>query len=129
MAKSLDNDYGETRGPNAADSHELVLFFGDPMSDDEPGAVPAVEITAAGRATILPADWLPASADGVKATDGLVTLADSSGAYVATHWALIDSDGLVWDCAELAEPLDVTGDGDPPQVLVEIFYDDSTQEG
>ena len=51
MARSLDNDYGTTRGLNAADSHELVLFFGDPQSD-------GVEITEAGRATILPA--LPA---------------------------------------------------------------------
>ena len=122
MAKSLDNDYGTTAGSSAPASHELVLFFGDPMSE-------GVEVTEAGRATILPADWLPASVDAVKATDGLVTLADSTGAYTATHWALYGSDGNWWDCAELSEPLDVTGVGDPPTVLVEIFYDDSTQEG
>lgn len=122
MARSLDNDYGTTRGPNAAASHELVLFFGDPQSD-------GVEITEAGRATILPADWAASTADGIKATVDLVQMPDATGDYLATHFALYGADGFWWDSAELAEPLDVTETGPGPQVLVELFYDDSTQEG
>ena len=122
MARSLDNDYGTTRGPNAAASHQLVLFFGDPQSA-------GVELTEAGRATILPADWLASDVDGRKATAALVQMPDAAAAYLATHFALYGADGFWWDCAELSEPLDVTETGPGPQVLVELFYDDSTQEG
>lgn len=122
MRLSLDNDYGTTRGANAADSHELVMFLGDPMSE-------GVEVTDAGRATILPADWLPASVDAVKSVDGLVDLPDPTVAWSADYCALYGSDGNWWDCWPLTEPMDVEVGGTTPQVLVEIFYDDSTQEG
>lgn len=120
MNASLDNDYGTTRGPNAADSHELALFYGDPMTD-------GVEISGGGyaRVTVNPADWLPAN-DGFKSTEPIQFPA-TSGAWPdsPTHFALYDG-SVMWDNAPLVEPLDVTAaSATGPTVVVTVFYDDN----
>lgn len=122
MCKSLDNDYGPTAGASAPPSHELVMYRGDPLAE-------GVEVVEAGRATIMQDDWLPTSADGYKRTDGLVSLPDPTEPWSADFYALVDPDGYMWDATPLEKPMDVEVGGDTPQVLVEIFYDDSTQEG
>lgn len=125
MNRSLDNDYGTARGPNAADSHTLHLFFGDPMED-------GVEITGNGYAsvTVLPADWSPA-VDGMKSLTTPAEFPAPTGEWLdsPTHWALFGDDGAWWDCAPLTEPLDVTGASSVgPLVDVTIFFDDAVTE-
>lgn len=120
MNASLDNDYGTTRGPNAAASHDLALFVGDPLTD-------GVEVTGGGyaRATIAAADWAPA-ADGMKETTAPVALPNTTAEWpdAATHWALF-AGTVMWDCGPLTEPLEVTGASAGPLVAVAVFYDDS----
>lgn len=131
MNRSLDNDYGTTRGPNAADSHLLALWDGDPMLDVSEGG--GVEVVGGGyaRVTVLPADWLPA-VDGRKALAApkqfpTVTAEWPEG---AEYWALIDGgDGVtMWDCGPLTEALEVTGPGPGPLVTVAVYYDDAVTE-
>lgn len=125
MNASLDNDYGTTRGPNAAASHEVALFMGDPLVDGvEVGATnDDGEATGYARATLPAASWQPA-ADGEK-TAGLVTFPATTAAYTdsVTHFALITS-GVMWDCAPLAEELVVTGAGPGVVLEVTLFHDD-----
>jgi hypothetical protein len=128
MNASLDNDYGTTRGPNAAASHELALFNGDPMIDVADGG--GTELTALdnpgyARVTVSPADWLPA-ANGRKDLTSPKQLPATTGEWLEspTHWALIAA-GVMWDCAPLNEPLEVTGPGAGPLVSVTVFYDDA----
>lgn len=123
MNASLDNDYGTTRGANAADAHEVALFVGDPIDDgveldptDNPGYARPVADSD---------DW-PAAAGGAKTQ--LVQYADATDEWLdsPTHWALIDHSDhtTMWDCAPLREPLLVTSAGDGPQVAVIVFYAD-----
>lgn len=124
MNSSLDNDYGATHGPNAPDEHELALFSGDPFDDDSvelngtdcPGYVrPSLDNDG---------DW-PAASDGEKVRPVQFASASDEWSMLATHWALIAAGEVMWDCGELAEPLDVSGAGDGPLVVVTVFYDDS----
>lgn len=115
--KSLRNDYGTDAAADAPTSHEAALFNGDPMLD-------GVEVTGPGyaRGTILPADWADDGTEGLRAQ---VELPTPTGDWdEATHWALYGSDALWWDCGELEEPLIVSA-GDPPVVVVPLFYDDA----
>jgi hypothetical protein len=123
MNASLDNDYGENRGPNAADSHDMALFVGDPMTDGV--ELDALDNPGYDRPTILPADWLDADA-GTKSTNGGVQFDNATAAWLdeATHWGLFDG-SVMWDCAPLAEPLVVSAAGTGPQVTPTVFYDDS----
>src|SRR5690349_21683106 len=103
--KSLDNDYGATKGANAPASHALALFAGDPNLD-------GTELTATGgyaRATVANngTNW-PAAADGVKVA-AAQAFPTSTGPWsdVATHWALFDGT-TCWDTGVLDEEIDVT---------------------
>jgi len=125
MSKSLDNDYGTTRGPNSAASHQLALFFDDPSLSTNPTDV---EITGGGyaRVTVNPADWLPADAGRKElATPAQFPATTAEWLESATHWGLYGSDGVWWDYGPLGEPLEVTGAGDGPLVMPVVFYDDS----
>lgn len=132
---SLDNDYGATRGSNAPDSLEVLLYAGDPAldgveiadtteDDDNPGVfvdngyAPAV---IANDGTI----WA-AAADGLKATVAPVQFADALASWeTVTHFVLRDeATGDLWDAAPLLEPLDVTAAGDGPAVTLVLFYSD-----
>lgn len=122
MNASLDNDYGASSGPNAPASHELALFNGDPLV----GGVELDGTDCPGYARVLlaQAGW-PAASGGEKSR--LVTLPATTGEWstAATHWALVASGGVTWDCGEMPEPLEVSGAGDGPQVLVTVFYDNN----
>lgn len=115
--RSLDNDYGTTRGPNAPDDFEVALFDINPASG-------GVEITGPGyaRAALDSDDWLPAD-EGVKRVT--VAFPDSTDTWSqATYWGLYDPVvGLWWDCAPLVLPLNVTGAGTGPTVALSVFYD------
>ena len=117
---SLDNDYGTTRGPNAAASHALALFNGDPLVD-------GVELSGGGyaRVTVLAADWAAAS-DGMKSPTNPQTFPATTAAWPnpATHWALY-AGSVMWDCGPLTEPLEVTGPGPGPTVGITVFYDET----
>lgn len=127
MNKSLDNDYGSSAGSNAPASHEVALFFGDPLVDVSDGGgveLDATDCPGYARVTVAQGVWAAAS-DGEKTVT--VTFPDPTGewATAATHWGLYGADGNWWDCGELVEPLEVTGAGDGPQLVVTVFYDDS----
>lgn len=95
---SLDNDYGTTRGPNAADSHEILLL-------DEDG----IELAGSGyaRPTVLPADW-PAADGGEKTV--VAEFGIPTGAWVkAVAWQALGDDGFLWDSVPIVPPLEVTG--------------------
>lgn len=109
---SLNNDYGTTRGPNAANSHQLVLLD-----------LNGVEVVGSGyaRTTILPADW-DAAVDGQKTA--IVTVSDPTGPWTtATSFLLYGSDGYDWDSAELVDPLVVPEAGTLSPVVVTVQYD------
>lgn len=133
MNRSLDNDYGTTAGPNAAASHLLALFVGDPMLPAlEGGGVEADSVNhpGYGRVAILPADWLPAE-NGRKALAEPAQLPATTGEWdpEPDYWALFDVDGVtMWDCGPLTDPLEVTGAGDGPLVAVAVYYDDAVTE-
>lgn len=122
MNRSLDNDYGSTRGPNAPAAFEVALFFGDPT-------LGGVELAGNGYAPGSldnGTGWL-AAADGVKRTVTPVPFPDATAAWsTATHWALRDPiTGLWWEYARLVEPLEVTTAGPGPTVALAIFYDNN----
>lgn len=128
MNRSLDNDYGPTRGPNAAASHLLALFDGDPMVDVAEGGGEEVSGNGYARVSIAPADWSPA-ANGYKPMASPKVFPDTTAEWPngASYWALIDGgDGVtMWDCGPLAEPLEITGPGPGPVVSISVFYDDA----
>lgn len=134
MNKSLDNDYGTTRGPNAPSSHKLALFDGDPMiAEIDGGGVEITNVNNPGyaRVTVNPADWL-AAANGMKSLAAPKQLPATTGQWLdsPSHWALLDgSDNVtMWDCGPLSEPLEVTGAGSGPLVTFSVFYDDAITE-
>lgn len=132
MEKSLDNDYGPTRGANSPDEFEVALFSGDPenggleISDETEIDLPGggIDVVANGyaRAVLDNDDWDPA-AGGIKSAE--VTFAAPTQAWeTITHWGLYDPvEGVWWDCAPFAEPLDVTGAGPAVDVTLSVFYD------
>lgn len=118
---SLANDYGASRGPNSAASHQLCLFAGDPNDG-------GTELTSAGgyaRVTLTNdgTNW-PAPANG-EVTGVKATFPQSTGAWSddATHWALLGSDGLWWDTGELESPISVTAAGVTKTIQPTIYYD------
>jgi hypothetical protein len=135
--RSLDNDYGSTRGPSAPDSFEVALFFGDPRFggvevptttevDDGAGGVEVVS-TGYARAALSNDGWLAAEG-GVKHTASPVAFPATAAEWpgTVTHWGLYDPvGGAWWDCAPLAEPLDITSAGAPPAVSLAVFYDNN----
>jgi hypothetical protein len=129
MNKSLDNDYGATKGPNAAASHQLALFSSDPLVEDDPTTVELTTGTCPGygRATIANGAAWAAAANGQKATAAPVTMPAPTAEWAvsATHWGLYGSDGSWWDCGPLTDDLLITGAGPGPLVNPVIFYADS----
>lgn len=124
---SLDNDYGPTRGPHSPDVFEVALFAGDPAVDgvEVPVDVDG-ELTGYEPAAMSNDAWNPAE-DGVK-TSHEIQFADPLTEWpeTVTHAALRDpATGVVWDVVELEEPLDVTGPGVIPPVVLPIFYDNT----
>lgn len=130
MNHSLDDDYGTTRGPNAADSHLLTLWDGTPMIPVIDGGGSEIVGNGYARVEIFPADWSSA-VDGMKTLVAPVQFPATTGEWPegAEYWGLIDAaDGVtMWDCGPLAEPLEVTGAGDGPIVSVSVYYDDAVR--
>jgi hypothetical protein len=122
MERSLDNDYGPTRGPNAPDSFEVMLL--DATGEEIPGTTEGVANGYA-RPTHPNDAWLAATG-GAKVSE-VVTFAAPTGAWeTAYYWALRDPlTGLVWDYSPLTEPLDVTGPGTPVTLVMTVFYEDN----
>lgn len=121
MNASLANDYGPTRGPQAADSHEIALYDAHPWQG-------GVEIEGDGytRATILPADW-SVPEDGATSADGLFGAPTGPGDWdQATHWVAVDpATDVRWDADALSEPLVVTAGGTAPQITVTVYHPDA----
>lgn len=118
---SLDNDYGATHGSNSPSSHLLALFAGDPT-------IAGVELASTGgyaRVTVANDATWAASVSGLKTTVAPVAFAAATAAWsdTATHWALLDSVGVMWDCARLSAPITVTAAGPVPTVSPEIFFE------
>ena len=111
--RSLDLFYDTAPNP-----FEVALF------DDDPD-LGGVELAGNGygRGTCTTADWNPA-AGGVKSTGPLAFPAATGEWVTATHVGLYDAVVGAWaDVVPLAEPLDVTGAGDGPTVVISVFYD------
>lgn len=128
--RSLDNDYGPTRGPNAADAHHVILYDGDPRTG-------GVELSGGGYARPVldsDTDWEPA-ADGAKTTATGITWPTATTSWgVATYWGLAeDADpDEVWDIGRFVVPIDVTAPGGT--VVLEagaltVFYTDNLDPG
>lgn len=113
---SLDNDYGSTRGPNAADEHEVALVDVDGVELDDTSA------PGYARVTIAPGEW-PAAEDGQKTV--VVDFAAPTDEWIpAAGWRLIDpATDAVWDAGDLVDLLYVTTASDVgPQVVVTVAY-------
>ena len=133
---SLDNDYGVTHGPNSPDSHEVILYIGNPEFDGfevpdttDLGAGPVPNGYARGSID-NDASWSPA-VDGQKSTAAPVVFPDALAAYpgTVTHAGLRNPDtGGIADVVPLLAPLDVTDAGPPPEVSLTVFYSDSITE-
>ena len=113
--RSLDLFYDTAPNP-----FDAVLFTGDPD-------LSGVELSGNGYAdgTVDTADWSPA-ADGLKVTGPIVFGTPTGDWETATWVGLRDSVTGAWaDVVPLAEPLDVTGAGDPPELAITVFYDNN----
>lgn len=140
MERSLDNDYGPNRGPNAPDDLIVHLFAGDPTGDgvevpdesevdDGDGGTEMVPNGYA-PAAMSNDDWAPATG-GIKMTDPDPVFPESLEEWpvTVTHWAVEDPvTGLWWDSAPLTQPLDVTGAGSTISVKLAVFYDNNLDD-
>lgn len=128
--RSLQDDYGPTRGPNAPDSYTVELWVGDPSlagSYQMPATTTLEDSTVVANGyaapTVLSDNFAPDELGiGVR-----VQFPDATEEWpdTATHWLLRDTvTGEGWDYALLATPLDVTAPGPGPAVDVTVFYDD-----
>jgi hypothetical protein len=128
--KSLDDDYGASHGSNAPASHDLVLFFSNPMLVSDPTTVEldSTDCPGYGRATITnDATWAAASGGQKALAAGSVALPAPTAAWAtsATYYGLLGSDGKWWDCGPLLAPLVITSAGPAPTVAPVIFYNPS----
>lgn len=119
--KSLDNDYGSTKGANAPAAHEVALFDGDPTQG-------GTELTSDGgyaRVTLTNngTNW-PAASSGAK-TSATVTFPTSTDAWsdTATWFVLYDHADSVtaWDAGLVAE-ISVDAAGETPRTTLTIYY-------
>jgi hypothetical protein len=124
---SLDNDYGATKGPNAAAAHEVALYAGDPLTG-------GVELDSAGgyaRPVVSNDGTTWAAADGGAKTSAVVTWDVSTAEWtsagdpaVADYFLLIDSaTGDFWDSGLLSDPISVDAAGATPSAVLTVFYD------
>lgn len=99
---SLANDYGATKGPNAAASHQFAVFEGDPNGD-------GVELTGGGYARVTLVNdgtvW-PAPVGGQLTIDVNLPLTGEP-VGIGDHFALFDAaDGTTcWDTGPLTGEL------------------------
>lgn len=123
MNQILGFCFGPGRHPDAPDSLQIALFYGNPKDS-------GTELDADGgytRVTLAQdSDWTT-PADG--AIDSVVKqLASTTDAYSSTadYFALIDPvTGWMWHSARFAEPIDVTGVGNGPYVQAQVAWADS----
>lgn len=123
--KSLSNDYGPTRGPNAPDNWLAHLY------DDNP-AVDGVELdtgTCPGYAAIAFAngDFAATDDNQVQAT---VTVGDATGAWTkSARWVVLedaDNPGEFWDYVPINELLaTAAGPFDGPLEITVNYVDDA----
>lgn len=123
QSASLDNDYGATKGANAAAAHEVALFNGDPTQggtelDSTVGGYARVVLTNNGT------NW-PAASSGAK-TSAAVPFAASTAAWsdTATWFVLFDHADSVtrWDAGLLDSEVSVDAVGDVASPTLTIFY-------
>lgn len=140
MERSLDNDYGPTRGPNAPDNLTVHMFNGDPTTpegyeisdhsevDDGDGGIESVPNGYA-PVPMSNDNWLPSSG-GIKLSDPNPLFGPPFEEWdTVTHWAIKDpATGLWWDSAPLSTELDVTGPGGSVELQLAIFYDDNLDD-
>jgi hypothetical protein len=128
--KSLQNDYGPTRGVNSPASFTVHLWVGDP---DLPDSYEMPEMTELEDGGIVPNGYAAPTilSDGFVVDDlGITQRAQFPDALeewpdTATHWLLRDSvTGEGWDYSLLSTELDVTAAGPGPAIDVTVFYDD-----
>lgn len=98
QSASLANDYGASKGANAPASHDLYLYAGHPQAG-------GVQLTTGYTAPTITNDgtsW-PAPSGGLLTGAAVTINYTGTLASPATHWALVGSDGFVWDAAEVPE--------------------------
>lgn len=125
--RSLDNDYGPTRGPNSPASFQVAFFVGDPLLGgvEVPTTVGGVA-TGYARAVHSNNDWQAASGGVKQSLPIQFAAALTEWPETVTHAALYDPvAGLWWDTVELEEPLDVTGPGTIPPFVLPLFHDNN----
>lgn len=121
MTKALRCSLGPDRSAVAPDAFEVVLFTDSESTvEADPTDCPGYE-----RADLD-------SDDIVDFADGAVTIPVQFGAVSGEWQTGIQSVGLwdpvageMWDCVGLAEPLEITGAGDGPLVVVIVQYETS----
>jgi hypothetical protein len=123
MNRSLANDYGPARGPNADSTHLLHLWVGDFRLD-------GVEVVGGSYAPVQidAGDWAAPDGGGISTGVALTYPVPSVGWGVITHWRLSGlNDGLWWDGGRFSAPLDVTAPGGTLTLdvgAVTVFYAD-----
>lgn len=129
----LDNNYGTTAGPHAPDGFEVACFFGDPILDgveidDETevdDGLGGTEMVPNGyeRFACDQADFLDTDEFGVKTTVTLTGAVPLEAWETITHLQLFDPvTGKKWGRSRLAKPREITGAGDAPTFVIEIFF-------
>lgn len=122
--KSLRDDYGSDKGPNAPTSLRVHLYAGNPADDD------SVEVTGGGYdfATVPNDDtyWSNAPADGAMNPDGVDFVFTDTPDVIATHWVFEDDDnaGEFWDTGQLAEQILIPDGGGTVSVVCTVNYPD-----
>ena len=127
--KSLQNDYGTTRGPNSPAAYTLHLYVGDPeMGGTEmPTTTTLEDDTVVANGYVAPMVQSNSFAPDDIGMTATVPLPDALAEWpdAATHWLLRDATtGEGWDYAPLSEPLSVTAAGPVQPLDVTVFYDD-----
>lgn len=120
--KSLDNDYGSSKGANAAASHKVAMYAGDPATTGTELAATGgyAQVTLTNNGT----SWPSVAAGGAK-TSMQITFPTSTAAWsdVATHFLLLDATtGDEWDSGPLSAELSVDQAGVIAKVTLTVFY-------
>lgn len=120
---SLDNDYGATKGPNAAANLEVALYDGDPSID-------GAELTSTGGyvATSFANDgttWPTAATAGSKTTAVLSLFTSTAALSDTASWFVLRDPltGDLWDAGALTEEVNVTGAGVAVSVQLTVYYE------
>lgn len=111
-------------------SADLPTEYVIELWDDDPTLEGAAKLTGGGYADSDPVavdtDW---SAPAGRMTSCSPVFPSPTGEWpVATHYVCRGDDDLGYTYGELAEELEVTGAGDPPTVIVTVFFEDPDPE-